>query len=184
MPLHQEKKEYTIKDYESFPEDVRVELIDGQIFYQAAPVQIHQELLGYLYAAIFNYIRSNKGPCKVFPAPFAVRLNKDDKTTVEPDIIVVCDKDKLDGKRCNGAPDWIIEIISPSTSRHDYIRKLALYESAGVREYWIVDPENQMVTVYCFGTEYLFPKQYGFTDTIKACIYEDLFIDFSDIDIE
>ncbi|MFP3152886.1 Uma2 family endonuclease [Lachnospiraceae bacterium ZAX-1] len=124
---------------------------------------------------------SHNEPCEVYPAPFAVKLNNDDKTTVEPDISVICDKGKLDNRGCNGAPDWIIEITSPGNSEHDYVVKLALYKAAGVREYWIVDPKNQLITVNSFGSESFFPQHYDFTDTVKVGIYENLFIDFSKI---
>ncbi|MFP3154316.1 Uma2 family endonuclease [Lachnospiraceae bacterium ZAX-1] len=184
MPFAQEKKTYTNEDYDSFPEDVRIELIDGQIYYQAAPNRTHQKILIELSYLLQDYIKSNSGPCEVYPAPFAVKLNEDDKTTVEPDISVICDKSKLDNRGCNGAPDLIIEIVSPSNSEHDYILKSALYKTAGVREYWIVDHGNQMITVNLFGKENFFPQHYDFTDTIKVGIYEDLFIDFSKIDIK
>ncbi|MFP3152937.1 Uma2 family endonuclease [Lachnospiraceae bacterium ZAX-1] len=184
MPLQQEKKTYTNKDYDSFPEDERIELIDGQIYYQSAPSTMHQRVLNFINNAIYNHIQSHNGPCEVFPAPFAVKLNEGDKTTVEPDISVICDKSKLDSRGCNGAPDWIIEITSPSNSDHDYILKLGLYKTAGVREYWIVDPKNQLVAVNFFEGDNFFPQHYDFTDTIKVRIYEDLFIDFSKIDLE
>ena len=139
---------YTEDDYYALPEDVRAELIDGQIYYQAAPNRRHQKLVSILHAAIFQYIQSKGGSCEVYPAPFAVKLRKDRKNIAEPDISVICDKNKLTDQGCLGAPDWIIEIISPSTSSHDYIRKLILYYDSNVREYWIVDPEQQQIIVY------------------------------------
>lgn len=140
---------YTEDDYYNLPENVRAELIDGQIYYMSAPSRIHQEILMFLSKTIANYIDSKKGPCKVYPAPFAVKLFVDDnRTVVEPDISVICDPNKLTDRGCTGAPDWIVEIVSPSNSSHDYIRKLNLYADAGVREYWIVNPMNQSVYVY------------------------------------
>lgn len=127
---------YTEDDYYNLPENVRAELIDGQIYYMSAPSKIHQEILMFLSKTIANYIDSKKGPCKVYPAPFAVKLFVDDNRTVaEPDISVICDPNKLTDRGCTGAPDWIVEIVSPSNSRHDYVRKLNLYMDAGVREY-------------------------------------------------
>lgn len=180
MPLPQ-KQIYTESDYYALPEDIRAELIDGQIYYQAAPSYKHQKILGYLYKIIANYIDSKGGPCEVLPAPFAVKLREDRKTIVEPDISVICDRDKLTDKGCTGAPDWIIEIVSPGNSSQDYIRKLNLYADAGVREYWIVDPNRCTVTVNYFEDDSI-TVQYPFGATIKVNIYDDLFIDFKAIE--
>ena len=148
MPFAQ-KKLYTEADYYNLPEDVRAELIDGRLIYnQAAPSRIHQTILGELHTIINNYIKLKRGSCRVYPAPFAVRLRKDRKTIVEPDISVICDSNKLTDMGCTGAPDWIIEIVSPGNSSHDYITKLNLYADARVREYWIVDPDKHSIFVY------------------------------------
>lgn len=112
--------------------------------------------------------------------PFDVKLSDKPLTIVQPDLMIVCDKDKLDGKRCNGAPDFIIEIVSPGNPADDYIRKLYYYKNAGVREYWIVDPRRKVVTVNDFEKNIL-NVQYSFDAIIKVNIYDDLFIDFSDI---
>ena len=144
------KQVYTIDDIYALPEGQRAELIDGQIYDMAPPKRIHQKLINRLSQTITNYIDSKHGSCEVYPAPFAVFLNADDKNYVEPDISIICDKDKLDEYGCNGAPDWIIEIISPSTERMDYGIKLFKYRAAGVREYWIVNPINQTVNVFDF----------------------------------
>lgn len=174
---------YTEEDYYEMPEDVRAELIDGQIYYQAAPSRVHQEILMELSSTIRNYIKSKSGSCKVYPAPFAVKLNKDRNTIVEPDISVICDRDKLTERGCTGAPDWIIEIISPSNSSHDYIRKLNLYADAGVREYWIVNPIKKMVFVYYLEETKFEVTTYTFENTVKVNIYEDLSIDFSELEL-
>ena len=116
----------------------------------------------------------------MFPAPFAVFLNEDDKNYVEPDISVICDKNKLNEKGCNGAPDWIIEIVSPSTQRVDYSIKLFKYRSAGVREYWIVNPKTHTVNVFDFELDQK-SGQYSFDDAIPVCIYENLDIRISDL---
>ncbi len=133
-----------------------------------------------MYAAIYQYIKAQKGPCEVFAAPFAVFLSKDNKNYVEPDISVICDKDKIDDRGCNGAPDWIIEITSPSDPHRDYGIKLFKYRTAGVREYWIVNPLTQIVTVYDLENE-VGTNQYTFSDSIPACIYDDLSIQISNL---
>ena len=180
-----EAKVCTEEDYYNLPENIRAELIDGQLIYnQAAPPRIHQTILGELHTIINNYIKSKGGPCHVYPAPFAVKLWKDRETIVEPDISVICDRDKLTDQGCTGAPDWIIEIISPSNSSHDYIRKLNLYAEAGVREYWIVDPDKKGIFVYYLEQENFKAEAHSFQDTIKVNIYEDLYIDFTSLDLQ
>ncbi len=182
MPLPQERI-YTEDDYNNLPEDVRAELIDGQIYYQAAPSRIHQDLLSELHYQIKDYIRSKGGPCKVYPAPFAVKLSEDRRNIVEPDISVICNPDKLTDRGCTGAPDWIIEIVSPGNSSHDYVLKLNLYMAAGVREYWIVNPQVKSILVYYFDETNLAPKSYTFNDKVKVNIYTDLYIDFSTLNL-
>ena len=174
---------YTIKHIYELPEGKRAELIDGQIYDMAPPNRIHQEISFSLSRKIADFIDSNKGSCRVYPAPFAVFLNQDDRNYVEPDISVVCDRDKLNDKGCSGAPDWVIEIASPGTKHIDYGIKLYKYRTAGVREYWIVNPQNQSVFVYCLEEEQFEAKAYTFQDTIKAGIYEDLWIDFKELDL-
>lgn len=133
MPIPQEHF-YTSEDYWNLPEGQRAELIDGRMYMMAPPNTRHQRLVGNLYAAIHNHIKAKGGSCEVFPAPFAVFLNEDDRNYVEPDISVICDKDKLDDRGCNGAPDWIIEVTSPSNPQHDYGIKLFKYRTAGDRK--------------------------------------------------
>ena len=161
---------YTIEDIYALPDGERAELIDGKIYYMAPPNTKHQRLVHFFDREIGNYIQSHKGECEVFPAPFAVFLNKDDMNYIEPDISVICDTSKLDDKGCHGAPDWVIEIVSPSSKPRDYMTKLFKYETAGVREYWIVDPEKQMVMVYGFESETV--EQYPFGEDIPVGIYE------------
>lgn len=170
MALHQEMT-YTVEDIYALPDGQRAELIDGQIYDMAPPNTIHQRLVAKLSQHILNHIDTKGGDCEVFPAPFAVFLNMDDRNYVEPDISVICDKDKLNDKGCNGAPDWIIEIVSPSTERIDYGIKLFKYRSAGVREYWIVNPRTRTVNVFDFEYDQA-STQYSFDDEIPVCIYE------------
>lgn len=136
----------------------------------------------FLSKTIANYIDSNKGPCKVYPAPFAVKLFSDDvRNVVEPDISVICDPNKLTDRGCTGAPDWIVEIISPSTASHDYIYKLNLYAKAGVREYWIVDSNSKKIFVYHLEQPDFKADCYTFQDRIDVNIYDDLQIDFKEL---
>ena len=170
----------TLDEYEALPEDTRAEVFNGQIYYMVSPSQIHQTILTELLVSIRNYLHKKDGRCQVFPAPFDVKLSDHPLTIVQPDIMIVCDKDKLDGNRCNGAPDFIIEIVSPGNPADDYIRKLYYYKNTGVREYWIVDPRRKIVTVNYFEGN-LLNIQYSFESTIKVNIYDDLYINFFDI---
>ena len=176
---------YTEEDYYDLPETIRAELIDGYLIYnQSAPSRIHQTTLMELSGTIREYIKSKNGSCRVYPAPFAVKLQENRNTIVEPDISVICDRNKLTERGCNGAPDWIIEIISPSNSSHDYITKLGLYADAGVREYWIVDPIKEKVFVYYLEQTNFKVEVYTFQDTIKVNIYDDFSINFSELDLQ
>lgn len=170
----------TLEEYEALPENIRAEVFDGQIYYMASPSQNHQIISMELSTILNSYLKNKKGSCRVFHAPFDVKLSDNPLTIVQPDLMIICDKSKLDEKRCNGAPDFIIEIVSPGNPSDDYIRKLYYYKNAGVREYWIVDPRRKTVTVNFFDAS-LLNLQYSFDSTIKVNIYEDLFINFSDI---
>ena len=177
MPQLSEKI-YTAEDYWNLPDNERAELIDGKLYYMAPPMRIHQELVYQLGRLIGNHIAMNDGSCKVYPAPFAVNLNADDSTYVEPDLSIICDPNKLTDRGCAGAPDFIIEIVSPSTRRNDYGIKNALYSNAGVREYWIVDPTKERTTVYRY-EEDAAPMIFPFTSTITVGIYGNLQITIS-----
>ena len=185
MPLSKESS-FTTDYIFSLPEGQRAELIDGVVYDMAPPNRLHQELVSELHYKITDYIKKNNGACKVFPAPFAVFLNADDKTYVEPDIRVICDKQYdvrvtiLGHLQRVGAPDWIIEIASPSTKRTDYGVKLFKYRSAGVREYWIVNPLTRTVNVYALEKEEL-NDQYSFDDDIAVCIYDNLTINITEL---
>lgn len=169
-------RSYTVADIEMLPAGERAELIDGRMFVMESPSTTHQRILGELYMQIRLYIEQNGGMCEVFLAPFAVYITDDIYNYVEPDITVICESDRLDEKGCHGAPDWLIEIVSPSNRYMDYVRKLALYHESGVREYWIVDSERSCITVY--GMEHQDgPEEYSFSERVKVGIYEDLYID-------
>ena len=173
---------FSEEDYYNLPENVRAELINGKFYYMSAPSRIHQQILGFLFHAIYHYFSAKNGPCQVYPAPFTVKLFQDnDQTIVEPDISVICDPKKLTDKGCTGAPDWIIEIISPTNSSNDYVRKLNLYMDAGVKEYWIVDPISSQIFVYHLEQTDFKADCYSFQDKIKVHFYKDLWIDFAEL---
>ena len=195
-------KDYTIADIEALPEGERAELIDGEMFRMDAPTWTHQSILVKLVLRIGTYIEQNRGKCRVIPAPFAVYIKKDSRNYVEPDISVICDDEKKSEKGCQGAPDWVIEILSPSSMKMDCERKVKLYRDAGVREYWIVDPEKETVSVYDFGHGKITwnagtytagtcaaapetrdePMHYSFSERIKAGIFENLYLHLSEMD--
>ena len=178
--LQPEPETITLEQYEALPEDVRAEVFEGIIYDIASPSEIHQTISTELTTIFNNYIKSKKGSCRVFHAPFDVKLNNDPLTIVQPDLMIICDRNKLDGKRCNGAPDFIIEITSPGNATDEYIRKSFYYKNYGVREYWIVDPRRKTITVNYFEGD-IVNVQYSFDSTIKVNIYDDLLINFSDI---
>jgi len=148
-------KRYTYADYLTWVDNVRRELIDGYIHLMSAPARIHAQITAELFTFISIFIKKRKGKCKIYHAPFDVRFPKegnteDEKvyTVVQPDICVVCDFSKLDDRGCIGAPDLIVEVLSPSTAKKDWIKKFNLYEKEGVREYWIVDPKEKVVNLF------------------------------------
>ena len=158
MDAARQLERYTIDDIYNLPDGQRAELIDGELYMMATPNRIHQRLVMELF------------------------LNADDKLYFEPDISVICDKDKLTDEGCKGAPDWIIEIVSPSSRQMDYNKKLFKYRTAGIREYWIVDPMKQAIMVYNF--EHDMFDEYSFYDKVKVGIYEGFEIDFAGIRME
>lgn len=177
MPFWNEK-DCTSKDYWNLPEGKRAELIYGKLFDIAPPNRMHQKLSAQLTKVIGQYIDMNHGDCEVYAAPFAVNLDAEDKNWVEPDISVICDKTKLTDRGCVGSPDFIIEIVSPSSRKMDYSRKNALYSDANVREYWIVDPERKTTTVYRY-EEDAAPTIIAFSKDIQVGIYQELYINIS-----
>ncbi len=175
--------EYTVEDYYALPEEERVELIDGVIYEMSAPSSRHQMAAGEIYYQFLHFIRKNQGGCMPLISPIDVRLNCDERTMVQPDVIVVCDRDKIQEKYVYGAPDFVAEVLSPFTRHRDCIRKLDKYREAGVREYWIVDLEKEKVIAYRFEEE-LYPSVYGFDTPIPAGIFRGrLAIDMREIGV-
>lgn len=180
--LEKQQGEYTIHDLAQISEELRVELIDGHLIYLEAPVSNHQRVAVGLTTALVNYIDDNNGDCIVYTAPFDVQLRADDiKNVFQPDVLVVCDQTKDNGKHIVGAPDLVIEILSPSTQSKDKEIKYRKYKEAGVREYWIVDLKNMRVIVYDFEHIYKIAI-YGFGAEIPVGIFGGkCVIDFSKI---
>lgn len=173
--------EYTLEDYYALPDDIRAELIDGELIFLEAPSSIHQELIGELFFEIKLYIRTNNGPCKILPSPLDVQLDCDNRTMLQPDISVICHRDRIVKMGVYGAPDLCIEIVSPSSRKRDYEKKRMKYQNAGVREYWIVDPKTESVLCYFF-EESNESHSYTFDDKIPVRIYDsNLVINFAEI---
>ena len=171
--------QFTLEDYYALPPECRVELIDGVFYDMASPRVKHQIAASRIYNMTQNYIDEKKGKCLPLLGPVDVLLDQDDKTCVVPDFLVLCDPEKLFEKHIFGAPDWVVEVLSPSTSRKDSFLKLSKYESAGVKEYWLVDPKLRKVIVYDFAHQDGLPAIYGFDDAVPVMIYDgDLKIDF------
>ena len=177
-----EDKLFTYLDYESWDDDERYELIDGIAYMMSAPSMEHQNILGELFKQLAIFLTGK--PCRVFVAPCSVCLfGKGDieKTVVQPDIFIVCNKSILEKKRCNGAPDMIIEILSPSTSKMDLFIKLNNYQKAGVREYWIVDPDTKAVNVHILENGHFTITQYENGDTIAVTVLDGCKITLADV---
>lgn len=177
MPLPRETF-YTMDDIYRLPDGQRAELIHGQLFMMAPPNRLHQKLVMELSATIRQYIKEHGGVCEVYPAPFAVYLNEAEDIYVEPDISIICDKNKLTETGCKGAPDFVIEIVSPGSKKMDYITKNTLYSEAGVREYWIVDPAVERTMIYQY-EEDATPMIIPFECPIGVGLYGDLQIQIS-----
>jgi len=176
-------KRYTYADYASWDDDNRYELIDGEAILMYAPSWVHQGILTELVYQLRGFLKGK--PCKVFPGPVDVclyGLGDDDRTVVQPDVLVVCDMPKLgDRKRCNGAPDLAIEVLSPSNPRHDTFVKFNKYLHAGVREYWIVDPEMKSVHVHKLDNDKYNTSVFGESDIIPVHVLEGCQINMNDV---
>lgn len=172
--------EYTLDDYYALPDERRVELIDGVFYDMSAPAVIHQKILGELFILFRECMDAHGGECEVYLSPCDVRLDCDNKTMVQPDLLVICGPYDLDAKRFEGAPDLALEIISPSTRSKDMLLKLYKYQNAGVKEYWIVDPDRETVMVYDFRDDNFYPEKYDFDSVIPIHISDgQCSIDFS-----
>lgn len=188
MPLPKEAGHYSYLDYLAWPENERCEILDGIAYMQAAPSPIHQEVLARLLAQFYQ--NPSEKPCKVYPAPFCVRLltgihtkREDIKNVVEPDITIICDKSKIDEAGCNGTPDMIIEIISPSSIKMDRFVKFNSYEQAGVKEYWIVEPVGKLIDVFILQEDHRYgrPQTYTDDDKIRVSVLSDFIVDLKPI---
>lgn len=171
MNPYDETGPYTMEDYIALPEDLRVELIDGYFYDMAAPHGLHQAVCGYLHARLLDHVTRNKGTCYPFISPFDVQLDCDDKTVVQPDVLVMCDRGKFQRGHLFGAPDLVIEVLSPSTKRKDMVLKLRKYQNAGVREYWMVDTQKRVIIQHDLENG-LSPAIYGFDAEIPVLIWE------------
>ena len=171
----------TAADYWNLPEGERAELIDGELWGLAAPSRLHQGISMQLGGLLSAHIAQRGGSCKVYAAPFAVNLFANDMTIVEPDLSVVCDSGKLSSRGCEGAPDLVVEIVSPSSRGMDYGTKQNLYREAGVREYWIVDPSMRRTTVTRFFEDPA-PVIHPFPELIPAGIFPGLSVCLEDIE--
>lgn len=184
QPAYSIKKqgEYTLEDYLAIPDERRVELIDGVIYDMSSPLGHHQIIAGQIYFHLVSYISGKGGPCIPFIAPIDVQLDCDDKTIVQPDVLILCDRSKYTPQRIVGAPDFVVEVLSKSTREKDMFLKLNKYRSAGVREYWMVDPDKKTVIAYHFENDDDL-SVYTFRDKVPVGIYGgDCVIDFAPID--
>lgn len=182
-PNYNAKKqgEYTLDDYYAIPDEQRVELIDGVFYDMSAPTSIHQIIAGEIYRKFGDFVHSHKGLCVPIMSPIGVQLDCDNRTMVQPDVIVVCNRNKIQGPCIYGAPDLVVEILSKSTRRKDMFLKLNKYMNAGVREYWMIDPDRQQVVVYDFEHDE-YPVIYGFESKIPTGIFDkECIIDFGEI---
>ena len=172
MPL-MKNNNFTSKYYWRLPDGKRAELINGILYDIAPPSFQHQKLVSEVTQLLGTYVKVHGGSCEVIPAPFAVNLQADDKDWVEPDVSVICDHSKLTSKGCEGAPDLIVEIVSPSSRKMDYIIKNGKYAEAGVREYWIIDPEKERITIYNYEKDAA-PVIYPFAAPFESAVFPGL----------
>lgn len=176
--LAYETKQYTYEDLLKFDDGNRYELIDGELYLMSSPSRLHQKVLGEIARQIGNYLSDKK--CEIYISPLDVRIDGKvkSKNVVQPDIIVICDNNKLDDKGIIGAPELIIEILSPHNASHDTLYKYNLYQKYGVKEYWIVDMQRENICTYILNKDgvYTLPKMYELTEDIKVNVLKDLTI--------
>ena len=181
---HKKQGEYTVEDYYQLPDDIRAELIDGVIYLMTAPLSEHQLAAGEIFYQLKSCAQEHDMPCIPAIAPFDVQLDKDEKSMLQPDVMIVCDEELLRRKCVYGAPEFVLEVLSPSTRSKDQVLKLKKYQEAGCKEYWIVDIENRRVLVYLFKDEN-WPDIYSFDDRVPVGISEGLCeIDFTKVEKE
>lgn len=174
--------EYTLDDYYALPEEKRVELIDGVFYDMSSPQFVHQDIINIVTNSIYNHIKKNKGKCKVIGSPSDVQLDCDNKTMLQPDVYVICNRDKIKGFGIYGAPDFVLEVLSPSTRSKDMSLKLQKYWGAGVREYWIIDPKKRVLITYDFSDEDMIPVIRPLTGKAPVAIFDGkLEIDLDEI---
>ena len=182
MTIPQEEQYYTYADYCTWDDGCRWELIDGIAYAMVpAPSTEHQGILVELTRQFSNFLKGKQ--CKVFIAPYDVRLNadSDDDTVVQPDLVVVCDHTKIDVKGCKGAPDIVVEILSPASLKHDRLIKFQAYQKAGVHEYWIVDPDAKTVSVHILDNGRYYVSSYGDADSVRVHVLEGCEIQLQDV---
>lgn len=179
--MTRQQADYTLEDYYQIPDDIRIELIDGVIYTMDAPGTLHQLIGGFIYAKLLNHVMTHGGLCMPMISPVDVQLDCDDKTMVQPDVIIICDKDKIINRCVYGAPDFVIEVLSKSTKKKDSVIKLEKYMNAGVREYWMIDPMRKNVVVYDFEHDD-YSVLYGFDAKVPVRIWEgECAIDFTEV---
>jgi len=185
LPKEEEERHFTYADYKDWELAVgeRYELIYGEAFAMAGPNTRHQVIIRELFGQFYVYLQGK--PCQVFVAPYDVRLfyeeDESDDTVVQPDIMVICDKDKIGPEGCRGAPDLVIEILSPSNTAIEMERKFTLYQEAGVREYWIVDSKNNILRVHCFQDSAVLTKTYKSEDTVPVAVLPGFSIELEQV---
>jgi len=180
--MRQQKEHFTYADYCTWNDGERWELIDGEAFAMSpAPAWSHQEVSGNLFLQFASFLKGKQ--CKVFSAPFDVRLNASgrDDIVVQPDIVVICDRTKLLGTGCIGAPDMVVEIVSPGTARRDRTEKLILYQRSGVREYWIVDPDTKTMQAHILENGRYYVAGYTDADSAPVHVLEGCTINLADV---
>ena len=183
MDALRKEKHYTYADYAGWDTEERYELIDGVPYLMASPSWQHQTISGEIFLQLANFLKDK--PCKVFTAPLDVLLNgtgNSDDTVVQPDIVVICDRKKLgDGRYVNGAPDFVVEILSPSSSLRDMGVKFNKYQQSGVREYWVVNPEQKTLIVYTLEDGRYVAATYAAADTAPVRVLEGCTVSLADV---
>lgn len=172
-------RDYSVEDIYKLGQGTKAELIDGKLYLMGAPTRMHEFLIFNIAYRFKKHIEEQKGDCHVYVSKLGVRLFGDDKTWVEPDIVVACKKEILTDEGCNGAPNLVVEVVSPSNSSYDYLTKMMIYQKAGVQEYWIVDPQLQVVSVYNF-EEHEKSGRFQYADGITSCVLEGIEIRIAD----